>query len=461
MQADIVTFISRKYSTDPLSGTDTEVSEQDQTFAKLLLLGCKEKLSQLECPDIIIPLKFLPISNMIGGQTNVKILLKLFNKIPLRKLVNSETEKSSKQRQLTPQEERISIILSEETGVDNESIQPSTTTLELGIDSLSAISLSYKFKANGLNVPPHIVLSGPTVEKLAKISGNITKESHSKRTIINKLDDDLINNIKKSFDNRLQAVRPCLPLQEGLVARTFNSTEPVYVNSFRLKLDENVEINRLIESLNTTIISNDILRTCFYFGTTAIAQVVLNEKQNIIKVIENESEDQGLELLENMKTEVEKDVVDNIQSVVPLRIYLSKSNKGKSILQLTLHHAIYDGESLPMLLDEIKQRYNKNFNMNRTSIERLLEYVSSQSLDNSRAFFAEYLSELPQINNVVTEISTGTEIKERIKLVDIPLDKLEQVSRSINVSLRVLVQSIFGISLGECQGVSDIVSNLT
>ncbi|TIB70322.1 acetyl-CoA synthetase-like protein [Wallemia mellicola] len=456
MQPDIITFVARAYTSDPLDGTPAEINAQDESFARALVQSSTEKLQYGARPDIVLPMTFLPISDVIGGRTNHKVLRRLFSQVPLRNMVQKTSQDvTTTQRPLSEEEKTIAVALSEQTGVSVDTITPSTTTLELGVDSLSAISLSFHLKSKGVSVPPHIVLSGPSVEKLARLAGS-PSESGKDTSAVRKLDKEFENNVREVFGDSVDAIRPCLPLQEGLVARTLNSTEPVYVNHFTFKLSSEVNVDQFVAATSDTIAANDIFRTCFYFGQSAVAQVALKEV-DIIQRSQNVSEEASLAALQTKKVELERNIVDNIQSVAPVRVTVEEAQNKTTFVQFTMHHAVYDGETLPMFLEEIKQRYENRFSLERPSVDRLLDYISSQSLEIARTFFVEYLADLPQSG----EIHIGnTSVDEISKTATLPLSKLELLARSMNVSLRVLVQTAYGVSLGETNGVSDITTGV-
>ncbi|EXM18218.1 hypothetical protein FOTG_13640 [Fusarium oxysporum f. sp. vasinfectum 25433] len=71
------------------------------------------------------------------------------------------------------------------------------------------------------------------------------------------------------------SVRPCLPLQEGLVARSINSNSGLYVNHILLKMNPSADPVRLQYAWQDTIKETEILRTAFVPLQSGIVQVVL------------------------------------------------------------------------------------------------------------------------------------------------------------------------------------------
>jgi hypothetical protein len=222
-----------------------------------------------------------------------------------------------------------------------EAIDADTTTLDLGIDSLNAISLSYQFKAAGYFVPPHVILSGPSVAKLSEAPRALVE---GPETISSswEVDDSLCQVVREQMEVKISTILPCLPLQEGLVAHTFNSPNPIYVNHFILQMEQ-AEAVRFSHAFDETLKANDILRTCFIAGERSIVQVVVSEMPSDIWR-HLSSLDDPLYTARRDMVHVERDVVRNLSRKPPIRIGLYSSNSDSpGVVCLTMHHAIYDG----------------------------------------------------------------------------------------------------------------------
>ncbi len=302
------------------------------------LRGLCRRLPTHLVPDVVLPLDAIPLDNCLLGTVDDRALRRLFGRLS-PDVLRDHNEQGAHKRPLTAVEEQIRHILSLSTGVSEAVIDGNTSTLELGIDSLTAISLSFRLKAEDFFVPPHVILAGPTLAVLAKSSRPPHK---SARRVNASVDDTLKQRIYQDFrDRNVQDVRQCLPLQEGLVARTLNSPDAVYVNHFILRIEE-ADPGRLRDAFTETVMANDILRTCFFAGDTEIVQVVLKVVPNLWRIRDAGDED-SLSLLKADMPSIEQDVVKHISQHAPIRLSLYSSHVAPTYVCLTMHHAIYDG----------------------------------------------------------------------------------------------------------------------
>ncbi|KAL1693266.1 hypothetical protein GGG16DRAFT_123376 [Schizophyllum commune] len=280
MQTYVVTFVARRAAIGADAGLPA-LSDDDLPLARALLASCRERLPSHLTPDVIVPLTFLPLNNVALGTFDRRSLRRFFYAYPLSAINSQQSKSSAVSRPLNDKEKRIRDILSSAAGVPADAVQASTTTLEIGIDSLSAISLSLKLKDAGFFVPPYVILAGPSLEKLARASGAPvdSRDDNAQWEVAPDVQHEAIQHVAVG----VEAVLPCLPLQEGLVALTLNSPEPIYINHFVTILEEGTDIARLKAAIKDTVSANPILRTCFFAAQDSIVQVVLEPSDEVLQ----------------------------------------------------------------------------------------------------------------------------------------------------------------------------------
>ncbi|KAL1728701.1 putative peptide synthetase [Schizophyllum commune] len=452
MQTYVVTFVARRAAIGADAGLPA-LSDDDLPLARALLASCRERLPSHLTPDVIVPLTFLPLNNVALGTFDRRSLRRFFYAYPLSAINSQQSKSSAVSRPLNDKEKRIRDILSSAAGVPADAIQASTTTLEIGIDSLSAISLSLKLKDAGFFVPPYVILAGPSLEKLARASGAPvdSRDDNAQWEVAPDVQHEAIQHVAVG----VEAVLPCLPLQEGLVALTLNSPEPIYVNHFVTILEEGTDIARLKAAIKDTVSANPILRTCFFAAQDSIVQVVLEPSDEVLQWRDVDVvEGQVLEHLQADLYRVAKEVAAEISRKPPIRFAVYSGEGQPSYLCWTLHHSVYDGESLPMIMSEVRRRYAGTFNLQRPSIVKLLQYLARQTSDSARAFFTEYLDDAPR--NLASNDTTAESRHHRLRL-DTPLSVLEKNARALHASLHVLALSAFGTALAEYRERNDAV----
>jgi len=346
VQPYLVAFISRTGVFDPLDASIPEILSKDASLARTLHGLCHSRLPAYMAPDFVIPLSFTPVVNSLSTKVDSSRLRHLFYAHAPSSLAQQGEFNSRGSRALTNTEEQISRILSNVSGVRPDAMNPSTTTLEIGIDSLNAITLSFQLKAAGFFVPPHVVLTGPSIEKLAKASAP-TSTNNSEPDAMSPLNinERTWRQARDSVSGDIEAILPCLPLQEGLIAHTLISEQPLYVNHFIFEL-QGADAEKLRSAVNSTIESNSILRTCFLTGGKDIYQVILKEAKIDWKTLEVPPDQDIIPFIHGEFPSIEKEVTDELGVQPPIRCSLY-TFRNVVYWCLTLHHSIYDGEPRP------------------------------------------------------------------------------------------------------------------
>jgi hypothetical protein len=144
-----------------------------------------------------------------------------------------------------------------------------------------------KLKNIGYNSSVASMLAHPTVAELAALPRNngvtdnmAANELLSAQKQLQALDEHLrppVSSVIGVPATSIVTVRPTLPLQEGIIARSINSESgPINVNHAVLKLGSEVDLEKLRRVWKRTVESNEILRTRFCQPDDGFVQVVLS-----------------------------------------------------------------------------------------------------------------------------------------------------------------------------------------
>ncbi|GAM42342.1 ferrichrome synthetase [Talaromyces pinophilus] len=448
---------SSKIQAESVSFSGSEIL----SFGKALQDGCRKVLPAYMVPEAIVPISYIPLAPM-SGKADVKQLQALFSSIPLAILAQSTRSNGQPaaidqpNRALTGGEERLVAAIAKLVMVDKSIINPNTNIFEIGFDSLSVIGLSIELKRLGYLASVASVMSNPTVEKLALLprstdEAEILQKVQRAREIL----EDLHERFFKSRSNTdvkaetIAAVRPCLPLQEGLVARSINAgnESELYVNNITLELKSDVNIEFLRKSWIETANANEILRTTFVPFDESVVQVVLRpEFHSII----------WEEQLENQHRHRDHNIIKRIGSVPPIRFKVSTKQDGYRTLNLALHHSLYDGESLNMLLTEVCQRYHGETIIEREPPSSLLDYVLTQDLEKSQQFWTSYLAgHRPTLFNKIHQDNPQVALLIR-KTTKVSLTGLETLASSLRTTTASLISAVFALVLADTVECSDV-----
>ncbi|GKZ22360.1 hypothetical protein AbraCBS73388_008503 [Aspergillus brasiliensis] len=408
----------------------------------------------------------------MSGKANIKELHGLFSSLPLPTVLHGNSSASKDgvivERSLTADEEAVIKEVLDVVSADPSIVGPMTNVFEIGLDSLSAIGLTIKLRRIGYEVTVAMVMSNPIIEQLARLPrGSSETEDAVSQT------RQAFSNIESQYRQQpspgvnpsdVATVRPCLPLQEGLVARSINSEgDQLYVNHVVLQLEAYVDTEKLESAWRGVSNDAEILRTSFAPMDKQMVQVVCTADSHKFqwKEEEYESLNEAIEHNKAQRKHITEDIIANISSIPPVRFLLAKSSETKEPLALfiNIHHALYDGESFMMLMEDVAARYAGQQISQRGSPSAFIEYVYSQDSERAKQHWVRYLEGChpttfrTDFNNM--ELPTVVNRKLGVKL-----SELEHRSAALQTTVPSLVQAIFALLLADTVGVSDVTYGL-
>ncbi|KAF9885897.1 hypothetical protein FE257_012277 [Aspergillus nanangensis] len=443
------------------------------TLGKELQDICKQKLPGYMVPELILPVTYIPLAQL-SAKVNVKELNSLFQSLPLNLILqgNSWTNQdgSALSRPLTTDEEAVVKEICDVIAIDPSIIGPMTNIFEIGLDSLNAIGLSIRLRRLGYSATVALVMSNPVIEQLAHLprtpssSSSITPASKMRQRLL-QLDLQYRESAPADVDlSTVSFVRPCLPLQEGLVARSINSEGvQLYVNHVVLQLEDNVDAGNLKSAWQHVANDNDIIRTAFSPLGNEMVQVIFSAQACPVHWTEEEYEsiDAALAHQESRHDLISSEIISTISSMPPVRFHLALSSNTKKPLALfiAIHHSLYDGESFSMLAADVVSRYAGKPVRDRGSASDFLEHIYAQDSEKAKQYWVQNLVGCrPTLFR--TTFSSLEQSKSIQRTASNKLSELEQCSASLQTTVPSLLQSIFALLLADTVGASDVTYGL-
>ncbi|KAL4963584.1 nonribosomal siderophore peptide synthase SidC [Aspergillus stella-maris] len=465
-KVQLLSFVSRSQRGH---GKDISFLYSDfSTLGRELQEICRSKLPAFMVPELILPITSIPVAPM-SGKANMKELHQLFSELPLQTVLQGNSASgaaAASQRPLSSEEEVVVNEICHVISTDRGSFGPLTNIFEIGLDSLSAIGLSIRLRNAGYAATVALVMSNPVIEQLARLpKSSTTTESNS--SSFQQRCKDLEIQYCEAFSttmklSHVQAVRPCLPLQEGLIARSLNSdSDQLYINHVTLQLADGVDAERLKAAWQAVVKENDILRTAFASLEKEIAQVVFRTGSDELFT---ESEYANLEYaIQGRKYEqpqISKAIIADISIKPPVRLQFARSSSEKRPLALfiAIHHALYDGESFAMMLEDVAARYEGKQPVQRGSPSAFLEIVCLQDTDKAKQHWTRALS---GANPTVIRSNPGIgKTMSASRNLNAKLSDLEACSAALQTTVPNLMQAMFALLLADYVGSSDITYGL-
>ena len=278
---------------------------------------------------------------------------------------------------MTSDELRLRDVLVDFTNVSIGKIGRDVSIFRLGLDSISAVQLAARLRKLGHCVKGSDILEHSTIAKLnAYLSSNLdTSDDESEYDFVafdakNRPAICLKNNIPSY---QIEAIRPCTAIQQGMIAQSIHSQGQEYVNSMWLELVPNSSLSEFKEAWKVTSKEHEMLRTGF--STT-------DDPAHPFAMITYTKDEFELPWFEMADESNSKYAIVHQLSRPPWRLVVDKEAH-QTLVKFTAHHALYDAQSVQMILSDVANTYASRQVSSRQSISNLLGRILIDSENNS------------------------------------------------------------------------------
>ena len=430
--------------------TRLECLDPEPAVLKNLYKHLDAALPSYMIPSTLIPISQLPSTSQ--GKIDKRLLTRIFKKLNVKYLDSTaQASKPSSDHTWTDLEQRLANSLSQYTKVPLEEINPDTSFFSLGIDSISAISLSRILRENvGLQVSISDVLKYPSVVRLGErlssreevVGGASQNEEESFG-----FGGDFLLSVAEEFKKAgrvVQRILPCTPLQEAMLSAAESSSENLYNNEVVLNVSGSVE--RLQVCWQEMARRHEILRTCFVetdMPGYAYAQVVLDTFEP--KFTFNDGSGDTSHVIENKKSSAAGRKFEP-----PYKFDLIHAT-GSTKLLISMHHALYDGIAVSVLYDEVEKLYRGQALPPLISFAPFLQHMLSMKSEESGQFWETILKDC--VPTRIKPISTQPpETQHSLVLRKNAIPKLTWIVERIKkhgTSLLALCQTVWASLISE------------
>ena len=406
----LVCFFVPLSSVKKKRGKDLKILRGDEV---LKIVEEAREVCQGKLPPYMVPTHFIPVS-VIPLSTNNKVenkkLRSLYATLSSTELDLFSRVYEEREKNWSEDEKRIVDILSSLTGCEPGEIGRNSSILRIGLDSISVVGFSRALKdACFANAQVGTVMQNPIVGQLCKIlTAEPSQQPSSNDTQAQLLARQKVEAFRfrhlatayravglPSMDH-VEALAPCTPLQEGIISRSLASGKPLYFEEFCFKLFPETDVDRLRNAWAEVVASVQMLRTEFCPTVDGYAQVVRQRGMPLPweeKKIDSEDELDR----HRLRSHQEWWAKSHNQMLLGGRVFelLLLRSKEKRVMVLHIFHALYDGISLPLMLEKVKLEYYRTENVSYgPSFLEILPYSPLCEFKGAREFWIERLSGL-------------------------------------------------------------------
>ncbi|KAI4248827.1 MAG: hypothetical protein L6R40_000838 [Gallowayella cf. fulva] len=345
------------------------------------------KLAQ-HLPSYMVPTVFFWVAKLPmtpTGKLNRKGLREIGTSFSAKQLAEGRAAGHSgpKRQPSSEIEQKVREIWARVLGIASVTIGLDDNFFHLGGDSIASMKAVGQARELGIQVTVADIFHHPSLHDVAEHCHQILDSSPEHIPPFGLLGDDFD---RASFlqgmseqcaldPATIQDAYPCTRLQEGLIFLT--SKRPGdYIEQSVLELAPNISLEGLRKAWEQVIRATPILRTRLaHHIDLGLLQLVLDEKAHW-------TETTGLEEC------LASDRKRSMSLGEPLSRFALVSDESGTPQWLiwTIHHAIYDGWSIPLVMDAVSQAYAGNLIEQGPQFQTFIKYVQRQ--DDKRA--AEY-----------------------------------------------------------------------
>jgi amino acid adenylation domain-containing protein len=389
--------------------TVTSTHETDIVpFSESLLASARRVNKELpeEVPRFMVPTTYIPLAKipkLVSLKTDRKKLREICAQISLKELRElrvslSEQGNTTEDSLITPQpsipeasrnmqfEHKLSNAWRRVLGTDVE-ITERDTFFSLGGDSLRAMRLVAAARAEGISLTVGDIFGNPDLASMAITARPVNAAAAIEVPNFSLVDSQSVDRIRAEAakycgieSSVVEDLYPCTPLQEGLMALSAKVTD-AYVAQRVVDLPDIERATRLCKAFETVAATSYILRTrIVQVPGVGLLQVVVGREIGFLPATE-------------LDPFLKKDQ-DNIMGLgTPLVRFAVINDPSKPTAQfvLTIHHALYDGWSMPLIVERVNKIYHSQTISEPVGFKSFIQFLSQQDRESSNTFWSAHL----------------------------------------------------------------------
>jgi ferricrocin synthase len=344
-------------------------------------------------------------------------------------------------------ESAIRKVLSEVSRVPEREITKQQTIFNLGLDSIIAIKVSSLLRKRSINLSVSDLLKATSIYNMAQLA-NAKQEN---AVLVKKDNENLavhplahinvqeVMQIARIDPNSVQKILPCSPGQVYMLSAWQNREGSEFYSTFQYMAPKLLDKTRLNQAWDTLCETTSILKTMFAStGDRQIPflQIVLKQNHNPVIWLSQPSLDGQLNANFSKPLVSLAVVSPNVSSL---------SDSARPSLFLKIHHALYDGVSLNLLVQQLGSLYQDPSMVHESESQYedfLAQELTGVSQISRENFWSVYLSKSNHILLPLIDLSPGYSRYERkspyTPRIIQSISSLSTAARAENVSFQAL-----------------------
>jgi amino acid adenylation domain-containing protein/non-ribosomal peptide synthase protein (TIGR01720 family) len=351
--------------------------------------GAEERLME-QVPRYMVPSAYLAVDKIpmtATGKTDRRRLREMGGALTLEQVIEMQPSRGALCAPVTVMEMRLQGMWADVLNLPADRIRTDDSFFRLGGDSIDAVQLVAAAREKGLSLTVADVFNMPRLSQMAHVvkAGGYVEETIVPFSLLQLGIDVNVARAQAAAQcgvdiNLVEDVFPCTPLQEGMLAMTAKRPGD-YVRQTLFELRVGVEPKRLEQAWREVVATMPILRT----------RVVNLAEQGLVQVVVG---GQGsFTACQDLEAYLQADKQDAMGLGAPLSRFatLDSCSCRRPVLVWTVHHALFDGWSMPLVLKQVEQTYHGHTRDRLVPFQGFVKHIL-QSGDGIHEYWQSQLS---------------------------------------------------------------------
>ncbi|KAG9398346.1 hypothetical protein AC1031_014685 [Aphanomyces cochlioides] len=390
-------------------------------------------------PVYMVPAVWVPLESMpqnVNGKTD-RLALEAMDVVVVADALETE------------EEVKMAEVWSSVLGIELSLIGRNTSFFALGGDSLSVIKVVAACRKLGLVMSATQFLKDPVLSRVAAMFGSEVVMDWPAVVLPEAIVNEIADVWTESLDLQEYVVYPVTPLQAGMLFSTL-SKRSAYVMQYSLLLGDDLTAEMASEGYRRVARQHEILRTTFVSLTSGLVQIIRSD------IAEPSVEHVSVHHLEDFfKTDYARGFALGDRSFVRFTIVSAGSEE---YAVLTIHHALYDGWSFSLLVDDLLDAFHGRPISSRPSFRGFVDYIQAQDANKTQANWKSTLDKIvpTKIGSIGSKIIDDDQGLESLEFA-LPIKSVSLAAKRARVTLAILTKFAWAMTLAKHLRQRDIV----
>ncbi|KAJ4376425.1 hypothetical protein N0V83_001709 [Neocucurbitaria cava] len=315
-------------------------------------------------PSYMVPQFFLFVDDIprsMAGKIDKNALSSIFREAA-DAAPNGIADHGSEHR-WTTLENQVRDIFARLSQMSSDDILPTTSMYQVGLDSISAVQIAAALRRQGHKVAAADVMKYMTCTAIAT---RISRSSASEIPTAVQFDFSSFEHKHKALVleacgidvAQVHAIRPCTPLQNGMLSLFVAREGALYMNHLRLQLEPNVDLRKMKEAWVTVTNNHIMLRTGFaHVEDVRHPFVMIQYNPETVDLLWIEKSETGLpESIDDWLRKLQHRVLSSLHTPPwALRVVQGST---KVYLDIAMFHGLFDAQSLQSIFNDVAAAYH-------------------------------------------------------------------------------------------------------